>query len=154
MKKTILLSLTTILLSTASFAYDANKAEQLNGFYSHLTQKTCADSKMFVKADSIMKMYRDNKDFTLLDIRTDSEANIVALSAKNALHIPIEKLFTKANLNKLPTNKPLIVVCHSGTRATMAAVGLKELGFKNTQVLKGGIIALSATDTPKNAPIQ
>ena len=109
---------------------------------------------MFIKAKDVMKMYRDQKDFTLLDVRTDAEASIIALSANNAVHIPIAQLFTKKNLDKLPTDKPLIIVCHSGTRATMAAVGLKELGFKNAQVLKGGLIALAIANNPKNAPLK
>jgi len=154
MKKLLLLSLSTFVLSTASFAYDANKAEQLNKFYSHITHKTCAHSKLFISADDVMKMYRDAKDFTIVDLRTDGEADIIALSNKNALHIPIAKLFIKTNLDRLPTDKPLILVCHSGARALMAAVGLKQLGFKNTQVLKGGLIALATANNPKNAPMK
>jgi rhodanese-related sulfurtransferase len=99
-------------------------------------------------------MLREGKEFTFLDVRTDGEASVIKLNGKNALHIPIDTLFTPKNLDKLPTNKPLIVVCHSGTRATMAAVGLKELGFKNVQVLKGGLISLAIANNPKNAPVQ
>ena len=146
--------LTLLLLTTTSYAYDTNKAKEFDKFYSHLTQKTCANSKLFIKSDAVMKMFREKKEFTLLDVRTDAEASIIALSAKNALHIPIAKLFTKANLDKLPTDKPLILVCHSGTRALMAAVALKQLGFKNVQVLKGGLVALAIADNTKNAPLQ
>ena len=154
MKKTLLLLLTALTLSTASYAYNNTKAKQLNNFYSHLTQKACASAKMFIKAKDVMKMYRIEKKFTILDVRTDAEASIIKLNAKNAIHIPIAQLFTKKNLNKLPTDKPLIIVCHSGTRATMAAVGLKELGFKNAQVLKGGLVALAIANNPKNAPLK
>ncbi|MBD3790343.1 MAG: rhodanese-like domain-containing protein [Campylobacterales bacterium] len=99
-------------------------------------------------------MFRDKVDFSLLDIRTDAESLIVAVSSQNSVHIPLEKLFTKTNLDRLPTDKPVIIICHSGTRATMAAVGLKQLGFKNIQVLKGGIVGLAQEDTPKNAPMK
>jgi rhodanese-related sulfurtransferase len=152
MKKLLILSLSTFVLTTAASAYDANKAQELNKFYSHITHKACAHSKLFISANDVMKMYKDGKDFTVVDLRTDGEANIIALSNKNAIHIPIAKLFTKENLDKLPTNKPLILVCHSGARALMAAVGLKQLGFKNTQVLKGGLVALAQANNPKNAP--
>ena len=67
-------------------------------------------------------------------------------------NIPIKDLFKKVNLDKLPTAKPIVVVCHSGSRATLAAVGLIRIGFKNIHVLKGGLVALAIDNTPKNAP--
>jgi rhodanese-related sulfurtransferase len=154
MKKTLAISLTALMLSTTSFAYDQTKAVQLDKFYSHMTQKACADSKLFVKAVDVMKMLREKKAFTLLDVRTDGEASVVALSASNAVHIPLAQLFKKENLAKLPTDKPLMIVCHSGTRATLAAIGLKQLGFKKAHVVKGGLIALAAANNPKNAPLK
>jgi rhodanese-related sulfurtransferase len=135
-------------------AYDAQKAEELNKFYSHMTQKACADSKLFIKADDTLKMLREKKLFSFLDVRTDGENNILSLSGENALHIPLNVLFQKENLDKLPTDKPIIVVCHSGTRATLAAIGLKRLGFKKVHVLKGGMVALAKANNPKNAPLK
>ncbi len=107
-----------------------------------------------MKAGDVMKMLRDKKTFTLLDVRTDGEANIIALSGQNAMHISIDKLFKKENLDKLPTDKPIVIVCHSGTRATLAAIGLKRIGFKKVHVLKGGLVALAKANDPKNAPLK
>jgi len=135
-------------------AYDAQKAEELNKFYSHMTQKACADSKLFIKADDTLKMLREKKSFSFLDVRTNGENNILSLSGENALHIPINVLFQKESLNKLPNDKPIIVVCHSGTRATLAAIGLKRLGFKKVHVLKGGMVALAKATNVKNSPIK
>ncbi len=159
MKKILYPLVSLALLTVNAIAYDNTqydntKAKELNNFYSHMTQKACADSKLFIKAEDVMKMLREKKDFLLLDVRTNGEVGIVSLSGKNALHMPIANLFKNENLNKLPTDKPIIVVCHSGTRATLAAIGLKRIGFKQTHVLKGGIIALAAADNPKNAPLK
>ncbi|HHD78754.1 MAG TPA: rhodanese-like domain-containing protein [Epsilonproteobacteria bacterium] len=154
MKKKLLLTTAALLLAVSANAYDDLKAKELNTFYSHMTQKACADSKLFVKAKDVMKLLRENKPVALLDVRTDGEASVIALSGKNALHIPIEKLFEKNNLNKIPTDKPLMVVCHSGTRATLAAIGLKRIGFKNVHVIKGGLVALAEANDPKNAPLK
>ena len=156
MKINTLLSSMIVVASLAvnAMAYDTSKAESLDKFYSNMTQKACADSKLFTPAEDIMKMFQEGKKFTLLDIRTAGEASIIALSAKNSKHIPIENLFEKANLDTLPTDEPIIVVCHSGTRATLATIGLKRLGFKNTHVLKGGLIALADANNPKNAPLK
>jgi len=154
MKKIIYSTLVASLLSMNAMAYDANKAEELSKFYSHMTQKTCADSKLFMKADEVMKMLREKKEFFMLDVRTDGENAVLALSGKNSLHIPINVLFQKENLDKLSNDKPIVVVCHSGTRATLAAIGLKRLGFKKIHVLKGGMVALAKENNPKNAPLK
>ena len=145
---------TISLLSVGANAYNETKANQLNEFYSHMTQKACADSKLFVESEDIMKMFREKKPFMLLDVRTEGENSIVSVSSDNAIHIPVEHLFEKKNLDRLPTDKPIMVVCHSGTRATLIAMGLKQIGFEDIHVLKGGLIALSDATTPKNAPLK
>ncbi len=106
MKKILYTTISLALLSINALGYDNTKASELDHFYSHMTQKTCADSKLFIKADDVMKMLRDKKAFTMLDVRTDGEAAIVALSGENALHLPIANLFKKENLDKLPTDNP------------------------------------------------
>jgi len=154
MKKLIYSAVALSLVSMNLMAYDAEKAEELNKFYAHMTQKACADSKLFIKADDTLKMLREKKAFSFLDVRTDGENNILALNGENALHVPINVLFQKENLAKLPMNQPIVVVCHSGTRATLAAIGLKRLGFKKVHVLKGGMVALAKANSPKNAPLK
>jgi len=154
MKQILKSTVTILLLTLSSHAYDIVKAKELNAFYSHMTQKACADSKLFVKAEDVMKMLREKKPFTMLDVRTDGEASVISLSGENSLHLPINVLFKKENLDKLPTDKPIVVVCHSGTRATLASIGLKRLGFKKIHVIKGGLVALAEANNPKNAPIK
>ena len=154
MKKLIYSAVALSLVSMNLMAYDAEKAEELNKFYAHMTQKACADSKLFIKADDTLKMLREKKAFSFLDVRTDGENNILALNGENALHVPINVLFQKENLAKLPLDQPIVVVCHTGTRATLAAIGLKRLGFKKVHVLKGGMVALAKANSPKNAPLK
>ena len=154
MKKIISSTIFVAALAVNSMAYDSAKAEGFDKFFSNFTQKACADSKLFIESEEVMRMLRDKAKFTLLDIRTIGEAGIVAVTAENGIHIPLKNLFEKENLDKLAVDTPLVVVCHSDTRATIAVVGLKQLGFKKVQVLKGGIVALADADTPKNAPMQ
>jgi rhodanese-related sulfurtransferase len=101
-----------------------------------------------------MKLFRDKEKFTLLDVRTEGENAIVSVSSNNAIHIPVEHLFEKANLDRLPTDQPIIIVCHSGTRATIVAMGLQQIGFAKVHVLKGGLVALAEANDPKNAPVK
>jgi len=144
-------TIVALLLTVGANAYDDKKAEELNTFYSHMTQKACADSKLFVKAVDVMKLLKDKKPLLMLDVRTDGEASVISLG-ENSAHMPIESLFKKENLDKLPSDKPIMIICHSGTRATLAAMGLKRIGFKNVHVVKGGLIALAKANNPKNAP--
>jgi len=154
MKKIITSTLLTALMSLSASAYDVDKAASMDQFYSKFTQKACADSKLFITAQETMKMLREDKKFTILDIRTKGENSIVSVSAKNSIYIPIKELFKKENLDKLPKYETIIIVCHSGTRATLAAIGLKQIGIAKSRVLKGGLVALADANNPKNAPLK
>jgi len=147
----------TFLISTLTvnaMAYDATKAEGFDKFFSHVTQKHCADSKLMIDADEVMKMLREKKKFTFLDIRTEGEMAVLGLKTKNTLEIPLQHLFEKKNLDRLPKDKLIVLVCHSGTRATMVVASLKMIGFKKVRIMKGGMVGIAKGDNPKNAPIK
>jgi rhodanese-related sulfurtransferase len=154
MIKLLSISLLSATFTLNAMAYDANRASENEKFYSHFTQKACADSKLFINAEDTMKLIRDNAEYLLLDVRSNGEASVIALVGNNTLQIPLEDLFKKENLDKLPANKQIIAVCHSGTRGLMATMGLKQIGIKNVQVLQGGLITLAEANTPKNAPMK
>jgi len=154
MKKTLFTNLVLSMLVMSAEAYDNAQAKKFEKFYSHMTQKACANSKLFITAQDTLKLIREEKKYLILDVRTAGENSVITLSDKNSLHIEMKDLFQKENLDKLPTDKQIIVICHSGTRGLMATIGLKQIGFKNVQVLKGGFIALAEQNTVKNAPIK
>ncbi|WP_304543395.1 rhodanese-like domain-containing protein [Sulfurimonas microaerophilic] len=141
-------------LSVSAMAFDNTQAKQLDRFYSNMTQEALAKSKLTVSADAVMKMLREKKDFILLDVRTEAETSVVSLVTNNTVKIPLENLFNEKNLNKLPTDKPIVIVCHSGARELLAASGLQQIGFKNIQIVKGGIAALAVANSVKNAPVK
>jgi len=147
----------TFLISTLAvnaLAYDTAKAEGFDKFFSHVTQKHCADSKLMIDADEAMKMLREKKKFTFLDIRTEGEMAVLGLKTKNTLEIPLQHLFEKKNLDKLPKDELIVLVCHSGTRTTMVVASLKMIGFKKVRIMKGGMVGIAKGDNPKNAPIK
>lgn len=153
MTKIIISAFIILVISISANAYDKTKAHSFENFYSKFTQKACADSKLFITGEDTMKMFKEGKNFTLLDVRTLGEHSIISINATNSIYIPLKDLL-KENLDKLPTEGTIIVVCHSGTRATLAAIGLKQVGIKNTRVLKGGLVALAEANNPKNAPMK
>ncbi len=146
--------LLTGILSTNVLAYDTAQAETFNKAFSHVTQANAAKSKLMVEGNEALKMLRDKKKFIFLDIRTPGEMAVLGLKTDNTLEIPLEHLFEKKNLDRLPTDRPIIIVCHSGSRAKMAVMNLKMIGFKNTRVLKSGMVGLAISDNPKNAPLK
>jgi len=64
---------------------------------------------------------------------------------------PVDDFFTEANLSRIPTDRTVVVVCMSGTRATAAGTALRHIGFENVFVLKGGFKALAGYLDPKEA---
>lgn len=160
MLKSIALGLSLLLASNLLakeapiLPYSVEKAAIFEGFYKNFTQEACAKGALFVSAEDAMKMISEKKDVLFLDIRTPGEVSVVSLRLDNSLEIPIEVLFKKENLDKLPTDKKIVIVCYSGTRAGMAATGLMMSGIKNVLVLKGGIKALAEANTPATAPMK
>jgi rhodanese-related sulfurtransferase len=44
--------------------------------------------------------------------------------------------------------RPMIVICHSGARAALAAATLQDMGFADVAVLDGGLTAWTAAGLP------
>lgn len=139
-----------VLLSVNVLAYDAELADRLAGFYAKFDHKALAESKLIMKAEDFYKeIVAKKKDYLILDVRTDAEANMLNYTMPNSRHVPLETLFTQASLDRLPKDRMIIVACHSGNRSLIAAVNLKMLGFKDVHSLDGGIIAFADATTPK-----
>ena len=80
-----------------------------------------------VNADDYEKIF--SKENILIDVRTPAEYNAGHLD--RAVNIPFNKI--EAEIEKLTTDKEqtIVVYCHSGRRAEIAAKKLGELGYKN-----------------------
>ena len=48
----------------------------------------------------------------------------------------------------LDATRPVIVVCHSGARAALAAATLQDMGFEDVSILEGGLAAWLAAGLP------
>jgi len=73
----------------------------------------------------------------ILDVREDWERDICALEP--AIAIPLSLL--PDNIEKLPKDNALVVLCHHGMRSLRAANWLRANGFDNVVNLAGGIDA-------------
>ena len=79
---------------------------------------------------------------------------MVALNHPSALSIPMNELFKKENLDRLSEDNKIIVVCHSGNRASGTTALLKSAGFKDVVYVNGGLISLVTNVTPKTVPVE
>lgn len=74
-------------------------------------------------------------DYTLLDIRTNDERELHPLKGT----IYMDKSEVRDNLNKIPRNKPIIIICSGGLRAYLTERILKQRDFENVSILSGGL---------------
>ena len=75
-------------------------------------------------------------DAFVIDVREDEEVFETG-TIKGAVHIPM--MTVPNNLNKIPKDREIYILCRSGRRSYEVASYLNELGY-NTINLKGGII--------------
>lgn len=79
----------------------------------------------------------DRGEIAVLDVRGESEWESGHL--QGALHIPLGYLPDR--LSELPRDRPLVVHCHSGARAAIAASLLERAGFSGVRNMTGGYAA-------------
>ncbi len=148
--KKILTLLGVFTLSYSSLsAYDTELAKKLDGFYEKMTFEPLSKSHLLLKPDVFVEEVKKDPSIVVIDVRTPQEQAFVKLGYKNTLEMPLEELFEAKNLDRIPSDKRLVVVCHSGTRAIPSALNLKMLGFKNVQVLENGIVGMAQISSPK-----
>ena len=75
-------------------------------------------------------------DLVLLDVREPHE--LVQSSVKGALHIPMAQI--PERLAELDRDRPLVILCRSGSRSQAVASFLLQRGFTQVANLSGGII--------------
>lgn len=91
-----------------------------------------------------LKQKIDNKeDFQLVDVRETFEYEMSNLDGEN---IPLGGLLIE--VDKIATDKPVIMQCRSGKRSAAAVMQLEAQGFTNLYNLKGGILAWQAEFDP------
>jgi len=92
----------------------------------------------------LQRMHDEGASFLLLDVREHDE--IATASIDFARHIPMAAV--PERLAELPKDKPIVVMCHGGTRSGRVAKYLRENGFSNAVNLTGGIDAWAVEIDP------
>ena len=88
-----------------------------------------------ISADELKEKIKSNQDFTLIDVREESEYQIKNIGG---ILIPLHSL--QNQLDKLDKHKEIIVHCASGARSKKAVSILIEKGFHKVYNLKNGLL--------------
>jgi rhodanese-related sulfurtransferase len=89
-------------------------------------------------------MHDGAENFVLLDVREDDELEKASLSW--AKHVPMARVLER--LAELPTDRPIVVMCHGGSRSNRIAQYLRQNGYSDVANLTGGIDAWSEQIDP------
>lgn len=94
--------------------------------------------------DAARRLRERDPAFVLLDIREVEELALARIAG--ARHIPMNEI--PAQLNSLPRDGELAVICHTGGRSAYVVRWLAQQGFANVKNLAGGIDAWSVEVDP------
>ncbi len=151
MKKCIFVLLAAVLFSGPAFAYDEALARTYEGFFSSFEEKQVPKALHLIPPEKVVDAIKKGEAIVLLDVRTRQEQSIIGLTFSNTLSLPMNEVFRPENLTKIPTDKKVIVTCKSGVRCTVIGLALRNIGFDNIYVMKGGLMGLMSYLGPKTA---
>lgn len=92
-----------------------------------------------ISVADLKRMQASGEKFTLVDVREREEQNRGTIPG--AVTIPrgvVERDIEIATTNK---EEPLVIYCAGGARSALAALNLKQMGFKKAMSLAGGYTA-------------
>jgi rhodanese-related sulfurtransferase len=151
--KPLPLLLMAVVLSVAgpAWTYDTTMAASYAELFAPVKGAGAGKALHLMAPDAFLEKVKTGEPLVTLDIRTPAETGVITTALPGALVIPLSELFTDAGLDRIPTDKAVIVLCKSGTRATAAGTALRHIGFQNVYILKGGFKALITYMGPKEA---
>jgi rhodanese-related sulfurtransferase len=137
------LLLTAISLAALGFSQTASHPS------SPAFQTMVQDAKTRVKeinADQLKALKASGENFTLIDVREDSEWN--AGHAAGATHLS-KGVIERDIESKVPQKGAKVVLyCGGGSRSALAADSLMKMGYTNVFSLAGGLGAYKASGQP------
>lgn len=133
------------------WSYDAAMAQSYAKLFEPVKGAGAGKAMHLMKPDAFIQKVVEKQPLVVLDVRTPAETAVYSATLPSTLVIPLNELFTETNLDHIPTDKTVVVLCKSGTRAAAAGTALRHVGFDNVYILKGGFKALAGYMGPKEA---
>jgi rhodanese-related sulfurtransferase len=151
MRRLFVLLVVGLLMAGGAFAYDGELAKGYEQLFAPAAGKAAPKALHLMKTEDFVQAIKNTEDMVVLDVRTPKECEMIQLAVPNTLAIPMDQVFKPENLDRLPTDRKIVVVCKAGHRAMAVATGLRHIGFENTYVLKLGVNDLAKFVSPKTA---
>jgi len=142
-----------LLVGACAFAgsYDAGMAASYERLFSGVSGAEAGRALHFLSPQAFVEKLQQGESTVAIDIRTPAETELLSLSLAGSMAIPAERVFAPENLDRIPTDRPVVIVCKSGARAAAVGTALRHIGFDNVYILKGGFQALAAYYGPREA---
>lgn len=137
--------------SSVAWSYDTDMAQSYEKFFASCCGAGVGKMLHFVKPAAFVNDIKAGKEYITIDVRTPEETGLYTMALPSNLTISVNHLFEPENLDKIPQDKPVMIICKSGARATAVGTALRHIGFDNVYILKGGIQALSSYYGAKQA---
>jgi adenylyltransferase/sulfurtransferase len=103
---------------------------------SNQSENLVSSSQTVIDSEELMNRLASDEDLYLLDVRQPDE--LLKSKIDGSVNIPLAEIFQPNGMDGIPTDKPVIVICGSGNRATIASYALAQEGV-DFQILEGGI---------------
>ena len=108
----------------------------LHGGINQLSENLASSKQTIIDSAELMEKITSNEEMYLLDVREPDE--LLKSKIDGAINIPLAEIFTPDGTDDIPIDKPVIVICGSGNRATIATYALAQEGV-DFMVLEGGM---------------
>ena len=94
-------------------------------------------SPLEISVVELDRLRRGGAAHAVLDVREPWETSICSIDG--SLNIPLTMI--PQSLERIPRDRPLVVMCHHGGRSARAVEWLRQNGFESASNLTGGIDA-------------
>jgi rhodanese-related sulfurtransferase len=135
---------TAVVLAAPAAAYNPVLARDYAEMFEPATGAATGKNLHFMNAEKFVAAVRKGEKITVVDVRTPGEVGFFGANLPGNRAIPMSELFKAENLDSLPEDGKIVVLCKSGTRASAAVAALRHIGFHNTYLLKGGYKGLAS----------
>lgn len=103
-----------------------------------------------ITVDQLIEKLKTDKNFILLDVRTEGELIGQLKKIDRAINIPIQELEDRyTELNKFK-DKEIIIICRTQNRSSASAEFLNSKGFK-TKYVYGGMVVYHSKVNSENS---
>ena len=97
-----------------------------------------------VTPEDVQRRQAAGEQLFILDVREASEYAVAHIAGSKL--IPLSQLANR--IAGLPQDQPIVAVCRSGNRSSVAMSVLKRAGFSNVVNLRGGMLAWARSGLP------